>query len=83
MSNLRYEIKFKNLEQFKVLNNVEFKQISLDEFLECYIQAKNHIIYIIMVKNNIELLSFSGDKITYGYDQNEKLKKYNNKYKKE
>lgn len=75
MSTLRYETKFKNLEQFTVLNDVEFKKISLDEFIECYFQAKNHIIYIVNVKNNIELLSFSGDKITYGYDQNEKLKK--------
>lgn len=81
MSSLVYEIKFKNYDHFVKENENEFKALKKEDFNHLELKAKDHKIFALNPNNSQSVVSFTADKITYGFDQNEKFP-YNSPIKK-
>ena len=72
MASANFEIKFKNIEHFSIENESEFKLLPKENFGNFQLLPKNNKIFVVNPTSQSLIASFTGEKITYGYDQNEK-----------
>ena len=72
MTSASFDVKFINIEHFTIEDQTEFKNLPKENFGNFELQSKNHKVYVVNSSNKTPVASFVGDKITYGYEQNEK-----------
>jgi len=72
MASASFEIKFKNIDHFHKENESEFALLPHKEFKLFELAHKGNKVLVINPSNKTNIASFSGEKMTYGYDQTEK-----------